>query len=109
MRAKLAEIKRELRRRMHDPIPTVGKWLRSVVEGHMRYYGVPLNIRALSSFRWSIAWLWKRTLNRRSHKAYVTWNRMQPDIDRLAPEPRICHPYPIHRLDVRIRGRSPVR
>ena len=109
MRAKLAEIKRELRRRINDPIPTVGKWLRSVVEGHMRYYGVPLNIRALSSFRWSVAWLWKRTLNRRSHKAYVTWIRMQQYIDCWLPKPRICHPYPIHRLTVRIQGRSPVR
>ncbi len=109
MRAKLAEIKRELRRRINDPIPTVGGWLRSVVEGHMRYYGVPLNIRALSSFRWSIAWLWKRTLNLRSHKAYVTWNRMQQYIDCWLPKPRICHPYPIHRLTVRIQGKSPVR
>lgn len=109
MRAKLAEIKRELRRRMHDPIPEVGKWLGSVVEGHMRYYSVPLNRRAVSSFRWNIAWLWKRALNRRSQKGYITWERMQRYINRWLPEPRVCHPYPIHRLTVRIQGRSPVR
>jgi len=109
MRAKLAEIKRELRRRMHDPIPEVGRWLRSVVEGHTRYYGVPLNGRAVSSFRWSVAWLWRRALNRRSQKAYITWDRMQRYIDRWLPKPRVCHPYPIHRLTVRIQGRSPVR
>jgi group II intron reverse transcriptase/maturase len=41
LQAKLAEVKAELRRRMHDPVPEVGKWLRSVVEGHFRYYGGP--------------------------------------------------------------------
>src|SRR3984893_17931758 len=43
MQAKLSEVKDELRRRMHDPIPEVGQWLRAVVGGHIRYYGVPIN------------------------------------------------------------------
>jgi len=43
LRAKLQEIKEELRRRRHEPIPQQGKWLRSVLLGHYRYYGVPLN------------------------------------------------------------------
>ena len=34
MRAKLQEIKAELRRRMHQPIPVQGRWLRQVVTGH---------------------------------------------------------------------------
>jgi group II intron reverse transcriptase/maturase len=109
MRAKLAEIKRELRRRIHDPVPETGKWLKSVIEGHMRYYGVPLNARALAIFRWQIAWLWKRALSRRSHKAYITWDRMERYMDRWLPKPRIYHPYPIKRLGVIIQGRSPVR
>src|SRR5256886_5505679 len=33
MRAKLREIKEELRRRMHQPIPIQGKWLKQVVFG----------------------------------------------------------------------------
>lgn len=48
--AKLKEIKEELRRRMHWPIPVTGRWLRSVLLGHDRYYGVPRNLRKLSSF-----------------------------------------------------------
>ena len=47
LQAKLSEVKAELRRRMHDPIPAVGTWLRSVVGGHIRYYGVPTNSPAL--------------------------------------------------------------
>src|SRR5271157_4070723 len=33
LQAKLNEVKAELRRRMHHPIPEVGQWLRSVVDG----------------------------------------------------------------------------
>ena len=37
---------------MHEPVPEIGKWLRSVVEGHIRYYGVPMNGTALALFRY---------------------------------------------------------
>jgi RNA-directed DNA polymerase len=43
LQTKLNEVKAELKRRMHEPIPEPGKWLRAVVGGHFRYYGVPLN------------------------------------------------------------------
>src|SRR6266403_2291779 len=49
MRGKLRDIKAELRRRMHQPIPEQGKWLRQVVAGHFAYYAVPTNSRALSA------------------------------------------------------------
>jgi hypothetical protein len=39
MRAKLQEIRQQLRKRMHDPIPETGKWLRSVVQGYFNYRG----------------------------------------------------------------------
>ena len=45
MRAKLKEIKEELRRRMHQPIPEQGKWLRQVVTGYFAYHAVPTNGR----------------------------------------------------------------
>lgn len=43
MQATLLRVKIELRRRMDDPVPEVGKWLKSVVGGHFRYFGVPGN------------------------------------------------------------------
>ena len=43
LRTKLRDVKAELRRRMHAPIPEVGRWLNSVLEGHANYYGVPNN------------------------------------------------------------------
>ena len=33
MQRKLSEVKAELRRRLHRPVPEVGKWLRSVIRG----------------------------------------------------------------------------
>jgi group II intron reverse transcriptase/maturase len=43
MRAKLREIKEELRRRMHQPIPKQGAWLKQVVRGYFAYHAVPTN------------------------------------------------------------------
>ena len=55
MQAKLNELKAELRRRMHDPIPEQGQRLAAVVRGHIRYYGVPMNLPALWIFRAALA------------------------------------------------------
>jgi len=54
LQAKLNEVKAELQRRMHEPIPEQGKWLQAVVGGHMRYYGVPMNQMALAIFRFRV-------------------------------------------------------
>jgi hypothetical protein len=52
--AKLKEVRKELRKRMHQRVGEVGKWLRSVVAGHNRYYGVPSNHGRCRrfAFRW---------------------------------------------------------
>jgi len=100
LQAKLSEVKLELRRRMHDPIPEQGQWLRSVVGGHIRYYGVPSNSPALRLFRFQVGWLWHRVLSRRSQNGRVLWDRMRRIIDRWLPPARVCHPYPLRRLGV---------
>ena len=69
MQAKLKEVKEELRRRMHQPIPEQGKWLKQVVTGFFNYHAVPTNSRALGAFRHHVTDLWRRTLRRRSQKA----------------------------------------
>ena len=100
LQAKLGEVKTELQRRLHDPVEEVGQWLRAVVRGHVQYYGVPMNYPALASFRSQVAWLWHRTLLRRSQKRRLTWERMRRLAARWLPPPRICHPYPLRRLGV---------
>ena len=100
LQAKLSEVKAELRRRMHDPVPEVGKWLRSVVGGHIRYFGVPMNGPALRTFRYQVGRLWWRAMSRRSQNGRVLWDRMRRLINRWLPLARVCHPYPLRRLGV---------
>jgi RNA-directed DNA polymerase len=77
MRAKLREIKQEMRWRMHQPIPAQGRWLERVVRGYFNYHAVPTNGRALEVFRHHITNLWRRTLRRRSQKDRMTWARIE--------------------------------
>ncbi len=100
MQAKLGEVKAELRRRMHDPIPEVGQWLRSVVGGHFRYYGVPMNRPALQTFRFQVGWHWYRTLSRRSQNGRLPLDCMRRLVARWLPPVRSYHPYPLRRMGV---------
>ena len=43
MRASLKALRQTLNRRKHEPIPVIGKWLRSVVQGYFNYHAVPGN------------------------------------------------------------------
>jgi len=95
-RGKLKAIKMELRERMHEPVAEVGKWLRSVIEGHNRYYGVPTNLPSLGSFRYHVGRYWYRTLRRRSQKP-LTWERMLRLLARWLPWPKLHHSYPSRR------------
>ena len=100
MQTKLNELKAELQRRMHEPIPEQGKWLQAVVRGHIRYYGVPMNQPALAIFRFRVGWLWHRALSRRSQNGRVHWDRMRRLITRWLPLPVVSHPYPLRRMGV---------
>ena len=100
LQAKLNQVKDELQRRMHEPIPELGKWLQAVVRGHIRYYGVPMNRNALWLFRFQVGRLWHRALSRRSQNGRVLWDRMRRLINRWLPLPAVCHPYPLRRMSV---------
>jgi RNA-directed DNA polymerase len=101
MQQKLKEVRAELRRRMHDPVPEVGRWLGSVVRGHAQYYGVPGNGKTIHTFCHRIGWLWKQTASRRSQHSHATWEQVLRWERRWIPPTRICHPYPDRRLRVR--------
>jgi RNA-directed DNA polymerase len=109
MRAKLKQVKDQLRRRRHLPVPEQGRWLASVVRGHLAYYAVPGNSRSISAFHRQTGRLWLQALRRRSQRHRLTWTRMERLTARWLPPARILHPYPEVRFDVRTRGRSPVR
>ena len=101
MRAKLREVTEELRRRMHQPIPEQGRWLRQVVSGFFAYHAVPTNSPALSAFRYHVMSLWRRCLRRRSQKDGSTWRRVARLADDWLPKPKVLHPWPQQRFAVR--------
>src|SRR5713226_6734548 len=99
--AKLREIKDELRRRILQPIPEQGRWLKLVITGYYAYHAVPTNSRSLGAFRDHVIRLWGRTLRRRSQKHTLTWERMGKVADDWLPQPRILHPWPSIRFAVK--------
>jgi RNA-directed DNA polymerase len=101
LRAKLAEIKEELRRRMHQSIPEQGGWLAQVIRGFFAYHAVPTNFAALGDFRAQVIWLWLRSLRRRSQKDGSLWERMAKLADDYLPKSRILHPWPNARFAAR--------
>jgi RNA-directed DNA polymerase len=98
MRAKLREIKQQLRCRIHDPAPQTGEWLRLVVQGYFNYHAVPGNLLRLGVFRKRVTRLWRRTLLRRGQRRRLNWARMSRLAERWLPQPRVLHPYPEQRF-----------
>lgn len=101
LRAKMKEVRKMLLRKRHRPVSEQGAWLRSVMQGHFNYYGVPGNRKALDTFRKQIQQSWLQALRRRSQKARsLTWQRMKKLIGIWLPTARVVHPYPNQRLCV---------
>jgi RNA-directed DNA polymerase len=98
VRAKLKEIKEELRRQMHHSISEQGNWLAQVIRGFFAYHAVPTNFAGLSKFRHQIIRLWFRTLRRRSQKDDTPWTRMEKLANDFLPKPKILHPWPAARF-----------
>ena len=102
MRAKLKEVGDQLRKRRHQPIPEQGRWLASVVRGHMAYYAVPGNKKAVAAFRDQATRHWLQALRRRSQKGRkLNWARMDRIQKRWLPPVRTTHPFPEQRLAAR--------
>ena len=101
MRGKLKEIKEEMRRRMHQPIPEQGRWLAQVVRGYFAYHAVPTNSASIGAFRHHVVDLWRCSLSRRSQKGRITWQRIKQIADDWLPQPKILLPWPQQRFAIR--------
>jgi RNA-directed DNA polymerase len=101
LRAKLREVNDQLKHRRHRPIPVQGRWLRSVVQGHLAYYAVPGNTDAVKAFRHQVTRLWFKALRRRSQRSRTTWERMGRLAARWLPRVRAMHPFPEVRFAAR--------
>ena len=109
MQAKLRETKDELRRRRHHSIPDQGRWLGSVVRGHMAYYAVPGNADAIIAFHDQVTRHWHKSLKKRSQRHNLPWTRMHRIAERWLPPVQRMHPFPNARFYANTQGRSPVR
>jgi len=70
----LKAVRVELRQRMHEPVPVQGTYLRSVVLGHIRYFGVIMNAPCIGAFHKEVCRMWMKVLRRRSHKHNLKWD-----------------------------------
>jgi len=98
MRASLKAIRQALTRRMHEPIPAVGGWVRRVVQGYFNYHAVPGNVYRLSSFRKDVARAWLHAIRRRGQRGRMPWSRFKTLVERYLPRVRVLHPYPHQRF-----------
>lgn len=98
MRARLKAIREALMRRMHEPIPVVGRWLRRVVQGYFNYHAVPGNVDRLDAFRKDVSRAWLHALRRRGQRGRMPWARFVRLIERYLPRARVLHPYPHQRF-----------
>jgi RNA-directed DNA polymerase len=101
MQVKLKEVKKELRKGMHQPIPEQGRWLAQVVRGYFAYHAVPTNRASISAFRRYVIRLWHRMHRRRSQKDRFPWERMPRLADDWLPQPHNFHPWPHVRFAVK--------
>jgi RNA-directed DNA polymerase len=109
MAAKLREVRDLLMRRRHWPLEAQGRWLASVVRGHLAYFAVPGNIHQVEAFRAEVVRLWYGALRRRGQRHRLNWQRMRRHAERWLPRVRITHPWPDERFHARTQVRSPVR
>ena len=109
MRTTLQALKAALLKRRHRPLPEQGRWLGAVTRGYFAYHAVPTNMPSLDGFRTQVVRHWLHALRRRSQRDRTNWARMNEIAQRWLPRPRVIHPWPNKRFDVRTRGKSPVR
>ncbi len=100
MQTKLLEIKDELRRRVRQPTPLVGRWLGQVVRGFFNYHAVPTNSAAIGAFWYHVVRLWQRAMQRRGNRDRTTWKRIVELADDYLPRPRVLHPWSEQRFAV---------
>jgi group II intron reverse transcriptase/maturase len=87
---KLIEVRKKARQMMHHPVPEQHAWLRSVLLGHHRYYGVRCNHPALHMFWAELRSIWYHALRRRNRNRRLKWTTYKNMLIRFPlPEPKL--------------------
>jgi RNA-directed DNA polymerase len=76
----------------HQPIAMQHRTLSRMLRGHDAYFGITGNIRMLAKLRNEVGKRWRKALDRRSHRAGMTWERFSALLGRFPlPPPRVVH------------------
>ena len=88
----LRRIKEWCRRNRHLPLAEQHRHLTRQLQGHDAYFGIRGNYGALEALRYGVAPIWRRWLDRRSHRGRMHWERFRRVLERYPlPRPRL-HP-----------------
>ena len=89
---KLKELRLEMKKRRHDPIPEQSRWLGSVLRGHYAYFGVTGNVDSIVKFHRQVVTWWQWVLRRRGQRPHLPWDRFNAILKRHPlPPPRLVH------------------
>ena len=78
------------RSHLHRPVKEQHAALTRRIRGHFNYFGVSGNMHSLTAVTHSAQRAWFKWLNRRSHRARLTWERFKDLLrDFPLPDPRI--------------------
>ena len=73
-------------------LPNIWKIFCSKLRGHIQYYGVTFNDKAVNAFIWQAMKILFKWMNRRSQRKSFDWNKFKLFIERNPlPKVRICH------------------
>ena len=80
------------RQNRHQPVAEQCEGLGRKLRGHYQYFGITGNSDALSSFHYRVQRVWRKWLDRRSHKARMNWERFNRLLERHPlPAPVVVH------------------
>jgi len=76
----------------HWPVEEQHRILSQKLRGHYGYYGITGNSKSLAAFSHWVHRTWRKWLDRRSHRARMTWERFGRLLERYPlPPPRAVH------------------
>lgn len=76
----------------HESVADQHAMLSAKLRGHYAYYGLTGNARSLACFAREVERAWRKWLGRRSHRAYLSWERFSRLLERYPlPPPRVVH------------------
>ena len=88
-RAKIQEMKKWLKERMHCKVSETIKLLNIKLTGHYRYYGITDNTKSIQSFYEITAKMLFKVLNRRSQKNKYSYRKYYDKVQKQITRPRI--------------------